>query len=100
MNWWYAQALEGPNTDLVPKGTWKFDTALNLAYNGSVFVKEGLGYLLMFDHLVDTSPGSGLCFRPLEPVLETKIYVIWKKYQVFSPIAELLLDELKMQLHV
>ena len=28
VNWWYAQALEGPNTDLVPKGTWKFDTAL------------------------------------------------------------------------
>mgnify|MGYP000131989985 FL=1 len=73
---------------------------VNLAYNGSVFVKEGLGYLLMFDHLVDTSSSSGLCFRPLEPVLETKIYVIWKKYQVFSPIAELLLDELKMQLHV
>lgn len=73
---------------------------VNLAYNGSVFVKEGLGYLLMFDHLVDTSPGSGLCFRPLEPPLETKIYVIRKKYQVFSPIAQLLLDELKVQLHV
>ena len=72
---------------------------VNLAYNGSVFVKEGLGYLLMFDHLVDTNPGSGLCFRRLEPPLETKIYVIWKKYQVFSPIAQLLLDELKVQLH-
>lgn len=73
---------------------------VNLAYNGSIFVKEGLGYMLMFDHLVDTSPGSGLCFRPLDPPLETKIYVIWKKYQVFSPIAELLLNELKAQLHV
>ena len=73
---------------------------VNLAYNGSVFVKEGLGYLLMFDHLVDTSPSSGLCFRPLMPPLETKMYVIWKKYQVFSPIARLLLDELKIQLHV
>ena len=68
---------------------------VNLAYNGSVFVKEGLGYLLTFDRLVDTSPGSGLCFRPLEPRLETRMYVIWKKYQVFSPIAQLLLDELK-----
>ena len=71
---------------------------VNLAYNGSVFVKEGLGYLLMFDRLVDTSPSSDLCFRPLDPPLETKMYVIWKKYQVFSPIAELLLDELKVQL--
>lgn len=73
---------------------------VNLAYNGSVFVKEGLGYMLMFDRLVDTSPVSELCFRPLEPPLETKMYVIWKKYQVFSPISELFLDELKLRLHV
>ena len=72
---------------------------LNLAYNGSIFVKEGLGYMLTFDHLVDTGADSELCFRPLDPHLETKIYVIWKKYQVFSPIAELLLDELKAQLN-
>ncbi|MDE7278429.1 MAG: LysR family transcriptional regulator, partial [Oscillospiraceae bacterium] len=61
---------------------------------GSVFVREGLGYMLTFDKLADTSPESGLCFRPLEPVLETKMYIIWKKYQVFSPIAELFVKEL------
>ena len=71
---------------------------VNLAYNGSVFVKEGLGYMLMFDHLVDTGSDSELRFRPLDPPLETKMYVIWKKYQVFSPIAELLLNELKTRL--
>ena len=71
---------------------------VNLAYNGSVFVREGLGYMLMFNHLVDTGSDSDLCFRPLEPPLETKMYVIWKKYQVFSPIAELLLRELKLRL--
>lgn len=73
---------------------------VNLAYNGSVFVREGLGYMLMFNHLVDTGSDSDLCFRPLEPPLETKMYVIWKKYQVFSPISELLLDELKICLHM
>lgn len=57
-----------------------------------------LGYLFMFDHLVDTTPSNDLCFRPLDPLLETKIYVIWKKYHVFSPIAEMLLDELKVRL--
>lgn len=72
---------------------------LNLAYNGSVFVKEGLAYMLTFDNLVDTGESSELCFRPLDPPLETKIYVIWKKYQVFSPIAELLLKTLKETLH-
>ena len=46
---------------------------------------------------MNTGADSDLCFRPLEPPLETKMYVIWKKYQVFSPIAGLLLEELKAQ---
>ena len=62
------------------------------------FVKEGLGYLLTFEHLIDTSPDSGLAFRPLTPKLETKMYLIWKKYQVFTPIAERLLEMLKAEL--
>lgn len=59
-----------------------------LVYNASVFAKEGLGYVLAFNHIVDISPGSGLVFRPLSPKLETKMYIIWKKDQVFTPIAE------------
>ena len=51
--------------------------------------------MLTFDRLVDTGADSELCFRPLYPRLETKMYVIWKKHQVFSPIAALLIDELK-----
>lgn len=68
---------------------------LNLAYNGSVLAREGLGYVLTFDKLVDTSRESQLCFRPLFPRLETRLYIIWKKYQVFSPAAEVLLNEMK-----
>lgn len=68
---------------------------VNLPYNGSVFVKEGLGYLLTFEQLIDTGEDSTLCFRPLKPRLETKMFVIWKKYQVFSPIAGLLLEQIK-----
>ena len=68
---------------------------INLAYNGSVFVKEGIGYMLSFDGLTDTGAESELCFRPLNPKLETKMFVIWRKFQVFTPIAEILLDELK-----
>lgn len=67
----------------------------NLFYNGSVFVREGMGYMLTFEHLVYTGADSALCFRPLTPPLETKMYLIWKKYQVFTPIAELLLETLK-----
>lgn len=68
---------------------------INLAYNGAVLVREGIGYALTFDKLVNTSDESGLCFRPLAPRLSTQLYVIWKKYQVFSPTAELLLQEMK-----
>lgn len=71
--------------------------SFRLSYNGSLFVKEGLGYLLTFEHLIDTNPESGLTFRPLTPKLETKIYLIWKKYQIFTPIAERLLEKLKSE---
>ncbi len=73
--------------------------SFRLSYNGSLFVKEGLGYLLTFEHLIDTSPDSGLVFRPLTPKLKTKLYLIWKKYQVFTPIAEKMLEKLKEQFH-
>ena len=66
---------------------------------GALFVREGLGYLLTFEHLIDTSPDSGLVFRPLTPRLETKLYLIWKKYQVFTPIAEKMLEKLKGRFH-
>lgn len=72
-----------------------FAGTFNLSYNGSVFVREGLGYLLTFEHLTDTSEKSGLCFRPITPKLETNMYIIWKKYQIFSPIAELFLKKLR-----
>ena len=67
----------------------------NLAFNGSVFVREGLGYLLTFENLVNTSEESELCFCPIVTLLKTKMYIIWKKYQIFSPIAELFLKKLK-----
>lgn len=67
-----------------------------LAYHSSVFVREGLGCLLAFAHLVDTSEESGLVFRPLSPALETKMYIIWKKRQVFAPITERFITALQM----
>ena len=69
--------------------------SFRLSYNASIFTKEHLGYLLTFDKLINTSPGSGLVFRALYPRLETKLYIVWKKYQTFSPIAERFLAQLK-----
>ncbi|MBQ6647000.1 MAG: LysR family transcriptional regulator [Clostridia bacterium] len=73
----------------------RLEGSFRLSYNGSMFAREGLGYLLTFEHLVDTSPDSELVFRPLFPRLETKLYLIWKKYQSFSPIAQRFLEQLK-----
>lgn len=67
----------------------------DLLFNTSVMVREGFGYVLGFKGLVYTGPDSDLCFRPLEPTLTSPMYIIWKKYQVFSPVAALLLEELK-----
>ncbi len=73
----------------------RLEGSFRLSYNASLFAREHLGYLLTFDRLVDTSSGSGLVFRPLYPRLETGLYLIWKKYQVFSPIAERFLGRLQ-----
>ena len=67
----------------------------DLLFNTSVMVREGFGYVLGFDGLVNTGPDSDICFRPLEPALESPMYIIWKKYQMFTPVASLLLEELK-----
>lgn len=69
--------------------------SFRLSYNASLFAKEGLGYLLTFDRLIDTSAESGLTFRPLEPRLETKLYLVWKKYQTLTPMAERLLEQVR-----
>ena len=69
--------------------------SFRLSYNGSLFTKEHLGYLLTFNGLIDTSENSGLVFRPLSPKLETGLYLVWKKYQTFSPIASRFLDQIK-----
>ncbi|MBQ1691097.1 MAG: LysR family transcriptional regulator [Firmicutes bacterium] len=69
--------------------------SFRLAYNGSMFAKEGLGILLTLNDLIDTSAGSGLVFRPLSPRLEMKMYLLWNKYQSFTPIADRFLKQIR-----
>ena len=68
---------------------------INLTFNGSILAREGVGYVLTFEKLEDISERSMLCFRPLTPALETKLFFIWKKYQMFTPAAELFLTEMR-----
>lgn len=66
----------------------------NLLFNASLMVQEGLGYALCFDKIINTC-GSSLCFRPLNPKLESEMNIIWKKYQIFSKPADKFLTQLK-----
>lgn len=67
----------------------------NLIYNGSLMVEEGMGYALGLDRLINTTGESGLCFRPLSPPLDASMAILWKKYQIFSPAAELFIERLR-----
>lgn len=66
----------------------------NLVYNAAIMVKAGLGNAITLDKLANTSGESELCFKPLEPKLESGLDIVWKKQQVFSPAAKLFLEKL------
>ena len=67
----------------------------NLLFNGSLMVKDGMGYALCFAKIINITENSSLCFRPLMPGLSESMHIIWKKYQIFPKAVEKFL--LKMQ---
>lgn len=67
----------------------------DLIFNASILVREGLGYALGFDKLVNTSEESILCFRPIVPAIISPMRLIWRKEQHFSKAAELFLEQVK-----
>jgi DNA-binding transcriptional LysR family regulator len=72
----------------------KLEGSFRLSYNGSVFARESLGILLTFKNLINTE-GTDMVFRPLSPELKSELYLIWNKYQAFTPIAEKFLEQIK-----
>ncbi len=67
----------------------------NLIYNAALMVEEGFGYALTLDKLVNTGGKSQLCFRPLEPRLEARLVLVWKKFQPLSAATSLFLSQLQ-----
>ena len=66
----------------------------DMLYNAALMTRCGIGYTLGFEGIVATGKESGLRFLPLEPELSLPMYVIWRKYQKFTPAFNLVLDEL------
>ena len=67
----------------------------NLVYNASLLVEDGLGYAICFDKLINTTGDSRLCMRPIIPQIKKAGYLIWKKYQVFSPAVQMFIDRIR-----
>ena len=82
---WFGEDLEKANVV----------TTFNLVYNAAILVDAGIGYAVTIDKLADTTQSSSLCFRPLEPKLESGLAIVWKKYQIFSSAASLFLERLQ-----
>ncbi len=70
-------------------------TTYNLAYNAAIMVEEGIGYAITLDKIVNTSTNSNLCFRPLQPRLESGLNIVWQKHHVLSAAADAFLKELQ-----
>lgn len=67
----------------------------NLIYNAATMVEADLGYALCLEKLIPESEDSPLCFKLLDPVLETGFVIAWKKYQTFPPVVAKFVEELK-----
>lgn len=89
---WYGDIREWAGEKF---GDLRLEGSFRLAYNASMFVREGLGFLLAFSGLVDVSVESGLVFRSLSPALEVKLYLIWNRGGLLTPIAERFLEQVR-----
>ncbi len=68
----------------------------NLLYNTIFFIEAGMGSALCFKGMADTVGSSrGLVFRPLDPVIYSANYVVWRRDQVFSRAGRLVVAALE-----
>ncbi len=80
---WFGEKMEQMN----------IIATFSLVYNSVFMVQQGMGYMVTVDNLANTTVNPDLCFRPLSPILEAGLTIVWKKYQVFSASAEKLLEQ-------
>ena len=67
----------------------------DIPFNLSILVKEGLGSLICFDKIINTTQTSNLRFIPLEPPLEAPLFLIWKKNTELTAAAKKLKERFK-----
>jgi DNA-binding transcriptional LysR family regulator len=67
----------------------------NLLYNASLMVESGLGYAVCINNLANTSAESPLRFRPLYPEIQSRLVLVWKKYQLLSKAEQVFLERVR-----
>ena len=67
----------------------------NLITTPAMMVQAGLGSAFTFDRLVTTTPENGLCFRPLEPRIDTGLVLAWQKNHVHTKAARAFLQQMQ-----
>lgn len=73
-------------------------STFNLITTPAMMAEAGLGIVFTFDKLIKTDTDNSLCFRPLEPEMETGLYLAWKKYQMLNKASEAFLEHLQKNL--
>lgn len=71
----------------------------NLAYNASLMVMDSIGVCISLRGIINVTGDSPLTFRPLSPPLADRLYIVWKRYPVFSRAARTFLEELRAMAH-
>lgn len=69
----------------------------NLIYNAAIMVTEGVGYALGLNGLIDVTGNNNLCFKPLNPTLKLELDIVWKRYRLFSPAANIFLAKIRQK---
>ena len=67
----------------------------NLAYNALALVAAGLGAAVCIDGVLPTAFSGALVFRPFRPLLESDIYLAWRKGTPLTPAASALVSRLR-----
>ncbi len=67
----------------------------NLVFYAMLLVTEGVGSALTLSRPIRVPEADVLRFVPLDPPLRAASDLVWKKHHVFSPAAEVFLEEIK-----
>ena len=70
----------------------------NLPYNGYIFAKRCRLCMLVLADLVEISPEDKMQIRPLLPVLDAQLHLVWNSDIYVSPLCKSFLDMVKTQL--